>query len=169
MFNKEKRQQAKATKAYLKEQMKPRPTFDQRMERKAEVKEKTKASDEREEGIRTRLKAIHAGEAGGDVAQMGSDLLYIGQLSEVHVQVQDQFSTPEKCMTRWIVHAKHDKEFLGMAPTGREVSFSGVTVSYFATISKAGVMASIQSGAPSVTQEYQYWDMVALLQQIQAP
>jgi predicted ester cyclase len=169
LFNKEKRQQAKATKEYLKTQIKPRPSHSQMQEKKAGIKERQDVIDKREEPIRDRLKAIHAGEAtGGDIAQMGCDLLYIGNLSNIHFQVQDQFSIPEKAMTRWTVHGLHDKEFLGMAPTGREVSFSGITVSYFSSVSKGGVVGSNQGGEATVTQEYHYWDMVALLQQIQA-
>ena len=169
MFNKEKRQQAKATKAYLNEQIRARPSHSQMMEKKAGIKERQDIIDQREAPIRERIKAIHAGESGGDIAQMGSDLLYIGNLSNIHLQVQDQFSIPEKCMTRWTVHGMHDKEFLGMAPTGREVRFSGVTISYFAAVSMGGVVGTNTGGEPTVTQEYHYWDMVALLQQIQAP
>ena len=135
MFNKEKRQEKrqkdKATKENLKEQIKPRPTFAREAGADAKKRAREEANEKREEPIRDRLKALHAGETGSDVAQMGSDLLYIGQLSSVHFQVQDQFSLPEKCMTRWTVHGKHDKEFLGMAPTGRRRAFRGVTVSYF--------------------------------------
>jgi len=166
LFNKEKRQQAKATKAYLNEQIKARPSHSQMMEKKAGIKERQEIIDKREEPIRQRIKAIHAGESGSDIAQMGSDLLYIGNLSNIHIQIQDQFSIPEKCMTRWTVHGIHDQEFLGMAPTGREVRFTGVTVSYF-SMPGSGIVSD--GGVPTVTQEYHYWDMVALLQQIQAP
>ena len=156
MFGSEKRKQAKANKAYLKEQIKPRPTHATTMQRKAAVQERQDVIDKREEPIRNRLRAIHAGEESGDVAQMASELLYIGNLSNIHFQVQDMLSVPDKCMTRWTVHGVHDKEFLGMAATGREVRFSGVTVSY------------IHGEEMRVTQEFHYFDMVALLQQIQA-
>ncbi len=42
-----------------------------------------------------------------------------------------------------------------MAPTNRDVQFSGVSISLLTD--------------DAVTQEVHFWDMVALLQQIQAP
>jgi predicted ester cyclase len=167
MFSKEKRKQAKANKAYLKEHIKPRPTHETTMARKAHVQERQDIIDQREEPIRKRLKAIHAGEEIGDVAQMASGLLYIGNLSNIFFQVQDTMSIPDKCMMRWTVHGVHDKEFLGMPPTGREVRFSGVTVSYITTTT-VDVGQEDERHETRVTQEYHYWDMVALLQQIQA-
>ena len=77
------------------------------------------------------------------------------------------FSYPDKALTRWTVHAQNDREFLGMPPTNREVHFTGVTVSYFSHIGQG--VAGAGTGLPEVTQEFHYWDMVALLQQIQAP
>ena len=53
------------------------------------------------------------------------------------------------------MYAKHDQDFLGMAPTNREVEFGGMSISFI--------------DEDKVTQELHYWDMVALLQQIQAP
>ena len=167
MFNNEKRKQAKATKAYLKENIKPRPTHATTMARKAHVQERQDIIDKREEPIRNRLKAIHAGEEIGDVAQIASGLLYIGHLSNIFIQMQDPMSIPDKCMMRWTVFGIHDKEFLGMPPTGREVLFSGVTVSYI-SITTVGVGQEDERDELRVTQEYHYWDMVALLQQIQA-
>jgi hypothetical protein len=159
MFDREKRREKKArreeVKAQLAEQIKPRPTHKMRMEKK-EKREKRDAERAEREGIAgEHLKALHAGTPPGEVVQLGAELLYMDGLSNLQFHVQEQLSTKEKCMTRWVIRARHDKEFLGMAPTNRDVSFGGVSVSSL--------------GNNSVTQDVHYWDMVSLLQQIQAP
>ena len=84
---------------------------------------------EREGIVASRLMALHAGNDDGETLQLGSDLLYLGALSNVQLQVHEQQSRSEKCYTRWTVYGRHDKEFLGMAPTNRDVQFGGVSVS----------------------------------------
>ena len=156
MFNKEKREQRKAVKAELKEQIKPRPTFQQKVERVERRKSREAREEDRHTAVRDRIEAIHAGTAEGNVVNFGSQLLYVDGLSDISLTMQDQFTQRDRCAARWTVHARHDKEFLGMAPTGRDVSFTGASVCIFDEENK-------------VSQEFHYWDMVALLQQIQAP
>jgi predicted ester cyclase len=159
LFNKEKRQEKRerreAVKAELAEQIKGRPTFaaqqasvDRKVKREAEAAE-------REGIVAERLQQLHAGSVSDEVVQLGSDLLYMPALSGIQLQIHEQQSKKDKCFTRWTVYAKHDKEFLGMAPTNRDVKFGGVSVSFL--------------DGEKITQEIHYFDMVALLQQIQAP
>jgi hypothetical protein len=159
LFNKEKRQEKRerreAVKAELKEQIKGRPTFaaqQQNLDRKAKREEE---AAKREGVVAERLQELHAGSASGEVVQLGSDLLYRPVLSGIQLQIHEQQSKKDKCFTRWTVYGRHDKEFLGMAPTNRDVKFGGVSVSFL--------------DGEKITQEIHYWDMVALLQQIQAP
>jgi hypothetical protein len=159
LFNKEKRQEKRerreAVKAELKEQIKGRPTFAVQQER-LERKEKREQEAATREGIvAERLQQLHAGSAAADVVQLGSDLLYMPVLSGIQLQIHEQQSRKDKCFTRWTVYGRHDKDFLGMAPTNRDVKFGGVSVSFL--------------DGDKITQEIHYWDMVALLQQIQAP
>ena len=160
MFNKEKRQEKRerreAVKAELEKQIKPRQTFGQIKESRERRDDRLGDSNEREVVVRDRLHALHAGQTDDTIANIGSELLYLSALSNMHVQIHDQLSKPTKCFTRWTVFGRHDKDFLGMAPTNREVSFGGVTVSF------------MEKGKTTITQEVHYWDMVALLQQIQA-
>jgi predicted ester cyclase len=160
LFNKEKRQEKKerraAVKAELKEQIKPRDTFELRQEKSARKEKREAAAAERESKVAERLIALHSGNSAGDVVQLGSDLLYLTALSDIQLQIHEQQSRSDKCFTRWMVYARHDKEFLGMAPTNRDVQFGGVSVSFL-------------TENMTITQEAHYWDMVALLQQIQAP
>lgn len=159
MFNKEKRQEKRerrqATKAVLDKQLKPRPTFAQKQE-KTERQEKREAeANERQDLVAEHLKSVLVGNGPGEVVQLGSDLLYTQGISGLQLQVQEQQSSVEKCFTRWLLFGRHDADFLGMAPTNRDVQFGGVSVTFLSN--------------KQLTQEFHYWDMVALLQQIQAP
>jgi predicted ester cyclase len=166
LFNKEKRQEKreerkavkderKAVKEKLDEVIKPRPTFADRQE-KAALRDKRVEENERVQKIvAERLREIHTLQSTENVVQLGSDLLYLGALSGIQLQIKDQLNDQKKVFTRWTVYGKHEQEFLGMAPTNRDVEFGGITISFL--------------DGPTVTQELHYWDMVALLQQIQAP
>ena len=159
MFNKEKRQEKKerqkAVQDELKELIVPRDTFELR-QAKSERKEKREAAAaEREGRVAQRLMGLHSGESAGDVVQLGSDLIYLTALSNIQLQIHEQLSRSSKCFTRFMVYGRHDKEFLGMAPTNRDVQFGGVSIAFLTN--------------DKITQEMHYWDMVALLQQIQAP
>jgi hypothetical protein len=159
LFDKEKRQEKRtkkeAVKATLKEEIKPRETFAQRQEKSARRKNREEQAEHLQDLVAEQLKPVLGGEGTGQVVQLGSDLLYTQGLSGIHIQIQEQLVGKDKCFTRWQAFGKHDREFLGMAPTNRDVQFGGMSVSFLAD--------------EKVTQESHYWDMVALLQQIQAP
>jgi predicted ester cyclase len=159
VFDKEKRQEKRerreAVKSDLEQKIKPRPTFAARQEQKERLARREAADAKREGAVADRLKALHAGTAGQDVAVLGSELLYLPVLSGLQLQINEQLSNHQKCFTRWTAYGRHDKEFLGMAPTNRDVQFGGTTITFLTD--------------DEITQEIHYWDMVALLQQIQAP
>lgn len=159
LFNKEKRQEKKAERKAVKESLdkviKPRPTFAERQEKAALRDERLAENTKIQNVVTERLKGLHTGEAAENIAQLGSNLLYLDSLSGIRLQVNDQLNDRNKVFSRWTVYAKHDKDFLGMAPTNREVEFGGMSISFI--------------DEDKVTQELHYWDMVALLQQIQAP
>lgn len=160
MFNsekrKEKREERKAVKAKLKESIKPRPTFAQRQEKTARREKRLEDNKRLHAVVADRIRGLHEGRGTDSVVQLGSELLYVGALSGVEVQIQDQVNEGNKCFTRWTVYAKHDKEFLGMAPTNRDVEFGGISITFL-------------DHDLTVVQELHCFDMVALLQQIQAP
>ncbi len=159
LFNKEKRQEKKerqqAVKAELAARIKPRDTFAMRQAKTEKREERDAETAEREGIVAERLKELHSGSGPGDVVQLGSGLLYLDVLSGLQLQVHEQLSRADKCFTRWAVYGRHDKEFLGMAATNRDVQFGGASISFL--------------NNKRITQEIHYWDMVALLQQIQAP
>jgi hypothetical protein len=155
VFSRKERAEAKATKEELSKLIKPRLTFEQRQESKKKVAGREEEADARNVIVAKRLGELHAGSGSGDVLQLGSQLLYIDALSEIQLQIQEHVGDAAKVITRWTVRGKHDRDFLGMEPTGREVSFGGIT-------------ESIMSGGV-ISQEFHYWDVVELLRQIQAP
>jgi predicted ester cyclase len=160
VFNKEKReekrQKAKETKETLKRQIKPRPTFEQRQKARAKASARKEAEDELNSVVVERLNEIHSGGATGtDVVQLGADLHYLSSFSGLHIQIKDHINGPEgRVVTRWTVRGKHDRDFLGIPPTGREVSFGGTSLCFLKN--------------DAVTQESHYWDVIGLLQQIQS-
>jgi predicted ester cyclase len=159
VFNKEKReekrQKAKETKEILQQQIRPRPTFEQKQKGMAKMTAVRAAEDEVNSVVDERLNEIHSsGDTGSDVIQLGAQLYYLGSFSGLHLQIQEHVNGMERVVTRWTVRGKHDREFLGIPPTGREVSFGGTSLSFL--------------NNKSVTQECHYWDVIGLLQQIQS-
>ena len=45
-----------------------------------------------------------------------------------HLEVRDIFGAGDKVVTIFTMHGTHRGEFLGVAPTGRQISFSGIAV-----------------------------------------
>src|SRR3954470_1428932 len=112
MLNKEKREKDKAVKAELKELITPRPTFEQKTERRARRLNREAQEEDRHAAVFARLDSLHQGTAEGNVVQFGSQLLYVDALSDMHLSMQDQFTQRDRCCARWTVHGRHDKEFL---------------------------------------------------------
>jgi predicted ester cyclase len=79
---------------------------------------------------------------------------YRDALSGLTVTIDQQFTEGEHVATRYTLRGRHDGELAGTAPTGREVEFSGLTVS------------RCRDG--KITEEWELVDMMGLLQQIGA-
>ena len=50
---------------------------------------------------------------------------------DYNVTVDDQFTDGDKVVTRWTARGTHRGEFLGIAPTGRQGTLSGITISRY--------------------------------------
>jgi len=155
VFSRKERAEAKANKEELSKLIKPRPTFAQREKGKARMKKAEIEAEERYAIVDKQLQDTHSGKGTDEVTQLGSQLLYLDSLSMIQFRVQDHLGDETRIITRWTVYGKHDRDFLGMEATGREVSFGGITESILRQ-SKVG-------------QEFHYWDVIDLLRQIQAP
>jgi steroid delta-isomerase-like uncharacterized protein len=51
----------------------------------------------------------------------------ISALPDLHVQIDDVFSDGEKAVKRWTATGAHRGALAGIPPTGKQVSFSGVS------------------------------------------
>jgi len=51
---------------------------------------------------------------------------YRAAFPDLQVAVEDQLAEGDKVVTRWMVRGTHSGEFLGLAPTGDEVTVSGI-------------------------------------------
>jgi steroid delta-isomerase-like uncharacterized protein len=73
----------------------------------------------------------------------------------LRVTIEHQFSYGDYVATRYTAHGTHDSEFLGVPPTGRELTATGICIS------------RCRDG--KVVEEWDLWDALGVLQQITAP
>jgi steroid delta-isomerase-like uncharacterized protein len=79
---------------------------------------------------------------------------YRSAYSDARVTVEDQIAEGDKVATRWTGHGTHDGELLGISPTRKQVTVSGITVS------------RLKNG--KVVESWQNWDTLGMLQQLGA-
>jgi len=51
---------------------------------------------------------------------------------DYHTEIEDQFADGDRVVIRWRSSGTHLGEFQGIAPTGRKITVSGITISRFA-------------------------------------
>jgi steroid delta-isomerase-like uncharacterized protein len=79
---------------------------------------------------------------------------YKAGFSDAQVTVDDQFAEGDRVATRWTGRGTHDGEILGIAPTGKQVTVSGLTIS------------TVENGL--VVEEQTEWDALGMLIQLGA-
>lgn len=47
---------------------------------------------------------------------------------DLRVRIEDQLAEGDQVATRWVFTGRHDGEFFGIAPTGRQVRVTGVSI-----------------------------------------
>jgi len=52
-------------------------------------------------------------------------------LSDIRLTADDMVAEGDKVATRWTMRARHTGHFMGVAPTGRELAFSGTVIDRF--------------------------------------
>jgi predicted ester cyclase len=52
-------------------------------------------------------------------------------IPDYHVKIDDQIAENDKVVTRWTARGTHKGEFQGIAPTGKKVVVSGMTISRY--------------------------------------
>src|SRR5438093_1825109 len=77
---------------------------------------------------------------------------YRAAYSDARITVDDQIAEGDKVVTRWTGRGKHDGDLMGVAPTGKQVTVSGLTFSRLAN--------------GKVVEEYTNWDTLGMMQQL---
>lgn len=79
---------------------------------------------------------------------------YLDGFSNARITVDDQIAEGDKVATRWTGRGTHDGEIAGIAPTGKEVTVTGLTISL------------LENGL--VVEEWATWDTLGMLVQLGA-
>jgi predicted ester cyclase len=77
---------------------------------------------------------------------------YRAAYSDARITVDDQIAEGDKVATRSTGRGKHDGDLMGVAPTGKQVTVSGLTLSRLAN--------------GKVIEEYTNWDTFGMMQQL---
>jgi steroid delta-isomerase-like uncharacterized protein len=77
---------------------------------------------------------------------------YRAAYSDARITVDDQIAEGDKVATRWTGRGRHDGDLMGIAPTGKQVKVSGLTLSRVAN--------------GKVIEEYTNWDTFGMMQQL---
>ncbi len=80
--------------------------------------------------------------------------MYRTAFANLHFASIDHVVAEDKVVTRWIATSTHVAEFVGIAPTGKEVSVTGFTLD------------RIEDG--KIAESWTNWDTLGLLQQVGA-
>ena len=78
--------------------------------------------------------------------------LYRGAFPDLHVTIEEVIAEGETVMTRWSCRGTHKSDFNGLAPTGKHITITGVTV------------ARVSNG--KIAEGYVNWDALGLMQQL---
>jgi steroid delta-isomerase-like uncharacterized protein len=77
---------------------------------------------------------------------------YRSAFDGARLTVDDQFAEGDKVATRWTASGTHTGEIAGIAPTGKDVTVTGLTISRFA--------------GGKVVEEWTTWDTLGMLVQL---
>jgi steroid delta-isomerase-like uncharacterized protein len=80
--------------------------------------------------------------------------LYRGAFTNAHLSVEDQLAEGDMVVTRWTGSGTHQGEFMGVAPTGNQVTITGITIN------------RISDG--KIVESWSNYDALGMMQQIGA-
>ena len=106
------------------------------------------------DGIVTGDYVLHPGEVHGADGLAEMVQRYREALSGLRVKIEQQFTEGDFVATRYTISGTHDGDLMGTPPTGRDVAFSGITIS--------------RCEGGRIAEEWELTDTVALLGQIGA-
>jgi steroid delta-isomerase-like uncharacterized protein len=85
----------------------------------------------------------------------GRRMFYSAMLAafpDIQVRVEDVFAEGDKLVTRWSAHGTHQGDMMGIPPTGKQISISGIAIDRF-------------ENSQSV-EHWEVFDQVGLMQQL---
>jgi steroid delta-isomerase-like uncharacterized protein len=77
---------------------------------------------------------------------------YLAAYSDARITVDEQIAEGDKVATRWTGRGTHDGDLMGVSPTGKKVTVSGLTFSRIAN--------------GKVVEEYTNWDTFGMMQKL---
>jgi steroid delta-isomerase-like uncharacterized protein len=78
--------------------------------------------------------------------------LYRNAFPDLRLTIEDMIAEGETVVTRWSCRGTHKGDLSGIAPTGKQITISGITVGRFAN--------------GKIAQGYANWDALGLMQQL---
>ncbi len=79
---------------------------------------------------------------------------YRAAFPDLRIEIQDQIADGGSVATRWTARGTHQGDFMGLAPTGREATVTGITIDRIAD--------------GKIVESWSNWDTLGLLQQLGA-
>jgi steroid delta-isomerase-like uncharacterized protein len=79
---------------------------------------------------------------------------YLAAFPDARITVEEQLAEGDLVATRWSGRGTHEGELMGIEPTGKQATVSGLTIS------------RLQGG--KIVEEFQNWDTFGLMQQLGA-
>jgi steroid delta-isomerase-like uncharacterized protein len=97
-------------------------------------------------------------EAGEDIVGIEGLAQFVSMmrsaLPDLRITIEDDMSEGDKVVTRWIAQGTHQGELMGGAPTGNQVTATGITIH--------------RIEEDKIVEEWSNWDALGLMQQIGA-
>ena len=75
-------------------------------------------------------------------------------IPDLRITIEDDMAEGDKVVTRWIGQGTHQGELMGIAPTGNQVTFTGITIHRIEDT--------------KIVEEWSNWDALGMMQQIGA-
>jgi steroid delta-isomerase-like uncharacterized protein len=98
---------------------------------------------------------VSSGSAVGPEAYKREVKRYLTAFPDLRWSVEELVSEKDKLVAAWTMSGTHKGEFLGLAPTNRKVSLSGITIHQIAN--------------GKILDSYALWDILGLFQQLGVP
>ena len=75
-------------------------------------------------------------------------------IPDLRISIKDDMAEGDTVATRWVGQGTHQGELMGIAPTGNQVTFTGITIHRLED--------------PKIVEEWSNWDALGVMQQIGA-